>query len=419
MVDEYIPIKRYPVFISACFINICLGAVMAWSVFATQFKIENPEWSMAQISGVFSITIFFFAVTTLFSGMAQDKLGPRIVASTGGLLLGIGVIMAGYANSLSMLYLGYGIIGGIGIGTAFVAPLAAVVKWYPDKKGLAAGIVMGSFGAGALIFAPVGEILTKLTGNVNRALLIHGFIYLIVIIIAAQFLKEPPGNFTVKHGRGSSKEESSANNYTLVEMLKTVDFYMIFLIFMFAWISGLIFMGNAREVSQLFADLTDAAAVSVVSIVSIANMLGAPSFGVLTDRMGYKKALIILLLGCAAALLLLPYSSSYGFLLCNGSLLMFCYGGLFGILPIIVTNFYGNRHFGTNYGLVYLGYGFAAILGPGMAAALSDLFQRGIKTANDIAVQTAIITGYSTAFFISAGLCLVAALITFLIRTEK
>lgn len=185
--------NRRIVVLGAVLIQVCLGAVYAWSLF-NQPLIEKYGWEAAGVVLTFSITIATMAVCTIIAGKIQDKIGPRWVATAGGILLGIGLLLASKATTLTQLYLFYGIIGGAGIGTAYVCPLATCVKWFPDKRGLISGIAVAGFGAGALIFKPL--ILSFLPSvGVSSTFMYLGLIYMVAIILGAQLLVVPPPGY--------------------------------------------------------------------------------------------------------------------------------------------------------------------------------------------------------------------------------
>lgn len=403
------------VFVAANIINLCLGSVYAWSIFAAQFKKENPDWTMAEISTILSITVFTYAITSIAAGSIQDRIGPRWVATIGGLLMGSGIIMASQADSLIGLYFWHGIIAGIGIGAAYVTPLAAVLKWFPDRRGSVGGIVMGIFGAGGLVFGFLGGYIIKITGSISDTLLVLGLVYLVAVTLSAQFLNDPPKE---KFRNDNSIYLAEEKNYSPGEVLRQPVFYVMWIVFVLGSISGLTFMSNAQEASQAFLGISTSAAVSIIGIVSIFNALGSPVFGTLADWIGERRALMVLLLICGFALFLLPRTSSYLTFVLAASIVILCYGGLFGIFPPMISNYYGSRHLGNNFGLLFFGYGIAAIVGPRMTASLGDSARQAAEAAGVGAegLRIALSSGFAQAFVLAAIGCLIAAGLSLLIK---
>lgn len=411
--------NRYVVLSAALIINLCLGSIYAWSILAAQFKAENPEWTLTRIATVFSLLVITYAVTTIFSGRLQDKIGPRRVATVGGILMGTGVILAGLIPAMWGLYLGYSLIAGLGIGFSFVAPLACVVKWFPqEKRGLIVGLVTGTFGAGAIIFGPLTAALINYTGTIYTTLIILGIIYLIAVTLSAQFLNNPAEDENQAKDNSASIE---GNCFTPGQMLRDIRFYVLWLLFFLGGISGLMLLSNAQQLAASFTGISGALLVSVIGVLSIFNALGSPAFGILSDKAGRKNALLTLFLICAAGLFFLPFTDSYMEFLLAGSLVVLCYAGLFGIFPTIIADYYGTKHLGTNYGLLFVSYGISALVGPGIAARFADNAREYALNAGASAEQInmAIASGYSQAIWIAGAACLLAVLLTSLFLRNK
>src|SRR6202047_1419316 len=183
--------NRWVIAAAGVFMQVALGAVYAWSVFRVPLS-KQFHWSIAQVTLTFTISIFVLGVAAFFGGLWLNKKGPRVVALTGGFLYGLGVFLASFsANKLWWLYLSYGLIGGIGLGLSYIVPVAVLVKWFPDRRGLITGIAVGGFGAGALITAPVATRLIQGVGVLNTFAWL-GIAYLIVTVVAGLFMRNPP-----------------------------------------------------------------------------------------------------------------------------------------------------------------------------------------------------------------------------------
>lgn len=409
--------KRYIVLIAAITMNLCLGSIYSWSILASQLKLENPHWSLSQITAVFSVLMLAYSIATIFAGLLQDKTGPKPVAVAGGILMGGGVILSGLIPAMWGLYLGYGLIGGAGIGFSLVAALACVGKWFPSRqRGLIMGIVTGAFGAGGIIFGPLTAVLINHTGKVHHTLLILGIIYLTVITLSALLIENPPADTAFNPENPAAAEKNIGPG----QMLRDPRFYTLWMLFFFGGAAGLTVLSNAQQLAQSFTHISGVLLVSVVGILSVFNGIGSPLFGFLSDKAGRKNALAILFLIGGISMLMLPFTSTYmGFLLV-AALVVLCYAGLFGIFPSASADYFGTKHLGVNYGLLYVGYGLSALVGPGIAARFADNAREIAVKAGDTAEQinSAIQLGYSQAIWLSGIVCLAAVIIALMFLKE-
>src|SRR6266404_4904171 len=209
--------NRWIIAIAGVFLQIALGAVYAWSVFRVPLA-KQFGWSISEITLTFTISIFVLGFAAFFGGLWLNRKGPRIVALTGGALYGLGVFLASFSNSLSWLYLGYGVLGGIGLGLGYIVPVAVLVKWFPGRRGLIAGIAVGGFGAGALITAPVATRLIQSVGVLTTFAYL-GIGYVIIAIIAALFRQNPPEGYRPQGWTPTAREtaERASHDFVLGE----------------------------------------------------------------------------------------------------------------------------------------------------------------------------------------------------------
>src|SRR5437660_7391946 len=210
--------NRWVVAIAGVFLQIVLGAVYAWSVFRIPLS-KQFGWSISEVTTTFTISIFVLGFAAFFGGLWMNKSGPRVVAVTGAILYGVGVFLASFsANKLWWLYLSYGFIGGLGLGLGYIVPVATLVKWFPDRRGLITGIAVGGFGAGALITAPVATRLIQSVG-VLPTFAYLGVAYFIVAVIAAMFMHNPPEGWQLEGWTATEKQTSErvSKEYVLAE----------------------------------------------------------------------------------------------------------------------------------------------------------------------------------------------------------
>ncbi|KHF40191.1 L-lactate MFS transporter [Halalkalibacter okhensis] len=359
--------NRWLVVLGAVIIQINLGAVYAWSLF-NQPLMSKFGWVREDVVVTFSITIATFALATIFAGRLQDRIGPRWVATIGGCLLGLGLILASQATTLLQLYFFYGVIGGIGIGMTYVCPLSACVKWFPDKRGLISGVAVAGFGLGGLIFKPVIEWLIVGTG-VSSTFLYLGFIYIILVVGGAQLLKNPPAE---KGSRTSSHAiPELSNNFSSKQMLGTYQFYLLWFMFLFGSMSGLMVISFAVDIGVDIVNLNMEKAANAVMVIALFNAAGRIVLGRVSDTLGRMNTLMIIY-GLTA--LIMFYMSTgamnYTTFLISVSLIGFCFGGFLALFPSITADYYGTRNMGSNYGFMYQAYGISAFAGPMIVKAI-------------------------------------------------
>jgi OFA family oxalate/formate antiporter-like MFS transporter len=327
----------------------------------------------------------------IYAGRLQDRIGPKKVATLGGILLGAGYILASFVDTIATdaligtLYLivTYGIIGGAGIGFAYVCPIAALVKWYPDKKGSVSGIAVAGFGGGALVFLYVEEFLLDLSGGlVGFPFLILGIIYLLGVLIGSQLLAVPPAGWTPPgYTPAPTSADGTGGGMMPSEMLRTSSFWLLWLMFMLAATAGLMTLGNVKsaaiEVDPLVEPLRLGALIG--GIMSVFNAAGRIVWGATSDKIGRIKTYILVFLILAIAMF------SFGFLTTLpsaeglwisvtivASVIGFCFGANFSLFPSATVDYFGSENVGKNYGVVFTSYGVAGIVGGLLAGYIVD-----------------------------------------------
>lgn len=360
--------NRWFVVFGAVLLQLCIGAIYSWSLF--NIPLSNKfGWTNNEIVLTFSITVFVFAFSTIFSGKLQDKIGPRIVATIGGILYGGGLVLASTATSIIQLYIYYGVIAGAGVGFAYVCPLSTCVKWFPEKKGMITGIAVGAFGLGSLIFKSVIQFFLANKG-VSATFFYLGIIYFVLVVIGAQFLRLPMG-YEVKEKLKTDKDK---NSFTVMEMLSTKAFYLLWVMFLFGSMSGLLIIGLAKDIGIQLAKLDIASAANAVALIAIFNASGRLIWGTLSDKLGRIKVIFIMFIITAITMIALSIISLniVTYFICLGAI-AFCFGGFLAVFPTITGEFYGLKNLGGNYGIVYQAYGLAALVGPIIVANVGNL----------------------------------------------
>lgn len=377
--------NRWLVLFGAILLQICMGAIYSWSLF-NQPLMDKFGWDKSAVVLTFSIAIFFFALSTLISGRLQDKKGPRLVATIGGLLYGAGLMLSSQATTLPMLYLSYGVLAGSGVGFAYVCPISTLAKWFPKKKGLITGIAVGAFGGGSLIFKSVIQSLIASVG-VSSTFFYLGVIFMAMGIIGAQFLAVPEASAT-----NQVKAVASTNDFSMKQMIKTKEFYLIFIMFLFGCMSGLLVIGLAKDIGVQLAGLSPVVAANAVSLIALFNAGGRIILGGLSDKLGRIKVIFIMFVVTAVSMLIMSMVALNYFLFfaCLAGI-AFTYGGFLAVFPTLTGEFYGSKNVGANYGIVYQAYGIAALVGPVIVASLG-----GLKPTFMVAAVLAVIGGAMT-----------------------
>jgi OFA family oxalate/formate antiporter-like MFS transporter len=339
----------------------------------------------------------------ILAGKVQDKIGPQTVIFVGGLLFGGGMIGAGFTDSLGFLYSTYGIAGGIGIGAAYACTVANTVKWFPDRRGLASGLVVAGFGSGAVLFAPLATWLIDSWG-VLIALQVLGTIYLLLIPLLALFVKAaPPGYAPANWTPPANACYATAANKNWKEMLCDPKFYILWCIYFLGTMSGLMIIAHASPIGQEVMGLAPQTAALAISVLALANTGGRIFWGWVSDHVGRLPTVVVMFALGGIVMLALPNVFGLKAFLLALIVVGLCFGGFMGIFPSIIADVFGAKHLGMNYGIVFTAFGFAAIVGPRLAAAMKEVHEGD----------------YTYAFLIAAILSLLGIILTlFLVFTN-
>ncbi len=368
MQEERLP-NRWLFAIPAIVMQLCLGNLYTWSIFRTPLMTMHG-WTIAQATLPFTLSIVFFAAAMIFAGRWQDKAGPRIVAMTGGILLGVGFLLASQiGTSLWGLYFAYGVIAGAGVGFCYVTPIALLVKWFPDMRGTMTGVAVLGFGAGSMIGAPLGAYLIPKVG-VYGTFIVFGISFGVLCVLSgAVFRNPPPGYRPAGWTPPVPAVKVVKVDYAPSEILAYPQTYLLWFTFLM-WASiGLMAISQAVPLGVELAGLTRPVAAGALGIMAIFNGLGRPSFGWLSDRIGRNYAAVTAFaLYIIAMLGILRNATTFAVFAIGLSIVGFCYGGEFAVMPAFTADYYGTKNLGMNYGLIFTAWGFAGILGPMIGA---------------------------------------------------
>lgn len=386
-------LNRWSIAVAGVIIQLCLGTIYGWSVF-TKPLMAQFGWTQTQATLPFTIAIGVLAIATITGGTWLDKKGPKIVATVGTIMFSIGIILTGFAihvGSLTLLYLTYGVIGGLGLGLGYITPIATLVKWFPDKRGLITGIAVMGFGLGALMMTFIAPFMIVLLG-ISTTFYIFGTIFLVLLAIASQFLVEPPKGWTPV-GWAIPTTGVAASGMNLQEAVKTKFFWLLWGMLFVNITAGIALISQASPMAQEIVGLTAAQAGVLLGIMSVFNGMGRLFWSGFSDRLGRRNVFLILFATQAIVFLILPSVTTVIPFAIISCYILFCYGGGLATMPAFTADVFGTKNVGTIYGWLLTSWSAAGVVGPMFFAYIRQAYQ-----------------GYSQALYIT-GIALIIALI--------
>lgn len=383
MSTENFMAKRWLIAASGVIIMTVLGTVYAWSVF-TKPIIEVTKWAKADVSVTFMVIIGMIGLAAAFGGILVDKKGPKFVATIGVILYAVGTLLGGLAvssSSLWMLWIGYGVIGGLGNGLAYVVPIATLIRWFPDKRGLITGLSVMGFGLGAFF---IGKIVPGLINNmgVASALLVLGVIYLIANVASAMVLSTPPQGWLPDGFTPAASTVSAADSFSWAEAKKTPQWYMIWTMLFLNIAAGMGLLSKlspmAQDVYKKAQGITDPAQLAVLgggvlAMASIFNGLGRLFWAAVSDKIGRKNVFLVMFATEAALYFYMPSVASTALFTVIACYLLACLGGGFAVMPAFAADSFGPTYIGKVYGFVLTAWGAAGVLGGLVFAKFEDV----------------------------------------------
>jgi OFA family oxalate/formate antiporter-like MFS transporter len=400
--------NRWVIVIGGILIQLALGAIYAWSAFTgpLQGSPSAPSefnFTKTETQAIFSVGLLVFAIFTIIGGRLQIKHGPMKVALIGGTLLGLGYILASFIGSSFIGKLIFiGVISGAGIGLAYVVPIATGVKWFPDKKGLVSGLAVAGFGFGAFIWILLANppsilgfsgLISKQTGpfaytvaNVDFAFLIYGIMFLALVIGGSLVMKNPPADWKPAGWNPPQAKPGKTAGISLKpkEMLKSKNFYILWMMFLIGALAGLMVIGNVQSFAKSPTDgftangfgvqeAIDFAVIGAAVCLPIFNGAGRIIWGIVSDRVGRGKALITMFAFQAVMMTVFFYTTSNPILFyVVAALIGFNFGGNFALFPTSCADSFGAENLGLNYGFLFTAYGIGGIVGPILGGLVQD-----------------------------------------------
>lgn len=393
---------RWLIALSAVGIHISIGSVYAWSVY-TQPLVNQLGWELADTQLTFSLSIFFLGISAGFLGKFIEKTGLRKAGMLSALFFGLGIMGSGLAvqlNSIYLLYLCYGVLGGIGLGIGYITPVATLLKWFPDKRGLASGIAIMGFGFAALISSPV--IVFLITGiGLAGAFYITGAAYLTIIFISSLYLAPPPLDWKPPGYDGGEKPDAkkqvTAVDLSGKEALRSGKFWFLWIMFFINISCGIAIISAASPMAMEYAGLSAVSAAAMVGLMGLFNGIGRIGWASLSDLTG-RPGMFSIFFGIqiGAFLLLTTVSNPILFQILI-FIIISCYGGGFATMPAFLGDLFGTKNLG-----VILGYMLTAWAAAGLAGPLFAAWTWSVTSS------------YDETLYVFSGLLVVALMISFL-----
>ncbi len=377
--------SRWTLAVMGTVLMLCLGTVYAWSYFQA-LLVEDYGWSNSQVAWIFALAIFFLGASAAVGGPMLPRVGPRRMAMLGGVLFSFGYAIAAGAlalRSLPLLYVGYGLVGGIGLGLGYVTPVATVAKWFPDKKGLATGMVVMGFGLGALFMSKIlAPLLIGLLGGLELVFVCLAGIFLVLTLLSASFMRNPEAALAPAHPSPRAPAGPGADpGISARQGILSGRFALLWLVFFCNITAGIAIISFQSPLLQdlwrradpsLSAATLGAWGATLIAASSLFNGAGRFLWGAISDRIGRAQAFRIMLASEIAVFVVLMLTRSpwvFGILVCW---VLLCYGGGFGTMPSFIGDVFGSRLMATVYGAVLTAWSAGGIVGPQLVALLKD-----------------------------------------------
>ncbi|WP_202079225.1 OFA family MFS transporter [Caldalkalibacillus salinus] len=399
--------NRWLIALSAVGIHLSIGSVYAWSVF-TNPLMETFGWTQTEVSRAFSIAILFLGISAAFMGHFVEKKGPRHSGTVAAIFFGTGIIGSGLAvsmESLPLLYLFYGVCGGIGLGIGYITPVSSLVKWFPDRRGLATGLAIMGFGFASMISSPIMERLISSVG-IDSTFYILGTIYFIVMISSSQYLAPPPdgwmpSGFKAKVASGVKEVKQDLSQLTATQAAATKRFWALWLMLFINVTCGIAIIAVASPMAQEVVGMSSLAAATMVGLMGFFNGAGRIFWASISDYIGRPNVYTVFFILQVIIFFVMPTIPSAILFSIVVYLIMTCYGGGFASIPAYIGDLFGTKQLGAIHGYILTAWAAAGLAGPSLVSYIYDT------------------TGsYSTTLYIFAGMFVLALAISLLIRLD-
>ncbi|MDN4527366.1 L-lactate MFS transporter [Fictibacillus fluitans] len=399
--------NRWLIALSGVGIHISIGSVYAWSNF-TNPLMEKFSWSASEVQLTFSLAILFLGLSAAFLGHFVEKYGPRKSGLLAAAFFGVGVAGSGFAvqmESLPLLYVFYGMLGGIGLGVGYIAPVSTLVKWFPDRRGLATGLAIMGFGFAAAISSPIMDSLIKSVGIANTFYIL-GISYFIVMLVSSLYLEKPaegwqPKGFQEKVDSGDVTVRKDLSQLTANQAVKTKRFYYLWLMLFINVTCGIAILSAAKPLAEESIGLSTAEAAALVGVLGLFNGFGRIGWASVSDYIGRTNTYTTFFALQTVLFFLLPNITTAIVFQIMLAIIYTCYGGGFASIPAYIGDLFGTKQLGAIHGYILTAWAAAGLAGPLFAAWVKDT------------------TGsYAESLTFFAALFIVALIVTFLARLD-
>ncbi len=385
--------------------NIALGTLYAWSIFVAPLEKEFG-WKRAQTSAVFGIAVVVFALTFIIAGRLQDKFGPFWISLTGAILVSLGFFLCAYTTSLMWLYICFGVIGGLGNGFGYSTPIPVMAKWFPDKRGLAVGLAVGGYGAGSALFGPLSNLYLIPHFGVHTTFKILGAIFLVMTVIGAFLLKNPPAGYKPQGWTPpapTAKSGATTVDFTPGEVLRTPAFYLMWIAYALGSLAGLMVISQLVPFAKSVG-IPGAVAASMGLVAgAVGNASGRILSGWMSDTLGRLNVLRLMIgISMVAMPVLYLVGNNLTLLYVMVFIVYWCYGTQLSVNAATAADFWGTKNAGINYGMLFSAWGVAGYFGAKIGGTMYDKYHN-----------------YQMAFYTAGVLAAVALVAEFLAKRPK
>ena len=397
-------ISRWWRVVGGLLMNLALGSLYAWSVFVAPLEKEFG-WKRAQTSNVFTIAVVVFAISFIVAGRLQDRLGPFRISLTGGVLVSLGFFLCAYTNSLTYLYICFGVLGGIGNGFGYATPIPVMAKWFPDKRGLAVGLAVAGYGGGSAIFGPLANLKMIPDYGWRTTFTMLGAIFLVMTVVGAFLLKNPPAGYRPAGWTPAPAAKAAATTYEFSpgEMLRTPTLYFMWVAYALGTSAGLMVISQLVPFAKSQGIPSAALATMGLVVGAVGNASGRIFSGWLSDALGRLNTLRLMIAISAVAMpILYMVGANVAALYLMVFVVYWCYGTQLSVNASTTSDFWGTKNAGVNYGILFTAWGVAGIIGPRIGGVLFDKYKN-----------------YQAAFYTAAVLAAIALVSELVARRPK
>ncbi|UOE53194.1 OFA family MFS transporter [Bacillus sp. CMF12] len=368
--------NRWLIALSAVAIHLSIGSVYAYSVYQNPLK-ETLGWEKTDVSLAFTIAIFILGIAAAFFGRFVEKRGPRVSAMIAAVFFGIGIIGSGFAIQLEnyiLFLIFFGVIGGLGLGFGYIAPVSTLVKWFPDRRGLATGMAVMGFGAGALITSPIASRLMIAT-SIPTTFYVLGISYFILMILGSLYITKPPEGWAPEGMEENTEErpvKADLAQLTANEAIKTKRFWLLWIMMFINISAGIMILSVAAPMAQEITGASAITAASIVGIMGLFNGGGRIGWASASDYLGRGNTYMTFFLIQVAAFFILPFITNSFIFSVFLYIIVSCYGGGFASLPAFIGDLFGTKQLGAIHGYLLTSWSIAGVVGPMLVSSIYE-----------------------------------------------